>query len=107
MWTLAAAHSADPNIIVPAILTSVPVILAAITGLIVTLRSNRRNRKATEAVHEEIRTNHGLRAGEYIEAIGPLVKWAENHSRDDNEIRVALGLRPKAPPEFPPKVANR
>jgi hypothetical protein len=97
----AVQHQADPNIIVPAILTSVPVILAALAGLIVTLRSNRKNRQATNDVHDEIRTNHGLRAGEYLEMIGPLVEWAEDHTRDDNELRAALGLAPGKPPQIP------
>lgn len=100
---LAADHTADPNIIVPAILTSVPVIIAAVTGLIVTLRSNRRNRQATQAVHDEIKTNHGLRAGEYLEMVGPLVDWAIEHTEADNEMREALGLHPIYGPQLAPK----
>lgn len=98
---LAASAPANPNILVPAILTSIPVIIAAITGLVVTLRSNRKNRKATEAVHDEIRTNHGKRAGEYLEMVGPLVDWAHQHTSDDNELRAALGLSTILPPYIP------
>jgi len=98
-------HTADPNILVPAVLGSIPVILAAVTGLLVTLRSNRRNRQATEKVHDAIRTNHGKRPGEYLEMIGPIADWAVQHTHDDNELRAALGLSRTAPPRFypPPK----
>lgn len=40
-----------------------------------------------EAAHAEVRTNHGLRAGDYIEQIGPLVEWAIQHTVDDNAFQ--------------------
>lgn len=84
--------SGDPNIILPALFAfGGAFITAAATILVVVLSGNRSN-KVTERVHDEVRTNHGKKAGEYIEQIGPLMEWAADHQRQDNEVRVALGL---------------
>lgn len=68
-------------------------VLAAIITVILT-RSTRKNRRATEALHDDLRTNHGLRPGDYIEqsalAIFDLQKWARDHAQVDETIHRAL-----------------
>lgn len=99
---LAAAQqvtsTGDPNIILPALFAFGGAFVTAAATILVVVLSNGRSTRATHAVHEEVRTNHGKRAGEYIEMIGPLAEWAEHHTAEDNELRQALGLhKGKAP----------
>lgn len=94
---------ANPNIILPALFSAFVGAMVAIPGIIAVLRSNKRTRESSERVHDEVRTNHGMRAGEYIEMIGPLVDWANAHTEEDNELRKALGMEPGKRPEVPEK----
>lgn len=55
----------DPTYIIVSILGTVPPTIAASAALI----TARRSRNDVSAVHEEVRTNHGMRAGEYLESI--------------------------------------
>lgn len=113
--SFAVVHAADPNIIVPAIIAAIPVTIAAVAGMLVTMNSIRRGREkqdktvndaaqqvleAITGVHEEVSTNHGLRAGEYIEMIGPMSDFLVQHAKDDNEIRRELGLTPGKVPTW-------
>ncbi len=42
--------------------------------------------RASRATHDEVRTNHGVRAGERIEALGDDVLWLKEHVVTKNEL---------------------
>lgn len=64
--TLAVAMTGGVGLILS---TTLPVIL-----------SNRRTKDAVAAVHDEVRTNHGQRAGDYLEGIADLKEFSSRQT---------------------------
>lgn len=63
-----AAVEIDPNIILPTLITVVGTVVVAWLGLEAKRRGDEAIQVARE-VHTEVRTNHGMRSGEYLEII--------------------------------------
>lgn len=75
----------DPYVVI-AFIGAVPSTIAAIAAL----QSSRRSK----GVHDEIRTNHGLRQGDYVEltamVVGELKDWSTQHAADDKHSFAVL-----------------
>lgn len=67
-------------------------IAALITGVfavivvLIQIRANRALARNVTAVHEEVRTNHGLRQGQRIEDLGIDVSWIRNQMVTKQEL---------------------
>jgi hypothetical protein len=66
-------------------------VIAALGVIISTWLANRKTRRGVTAVHDEVRTNHGKRAGEYLENVDALLTLFAEHTAQDernfNELR--------------------
>lgn len=66
-----------------------PIIVAAIGGGSVVAAAwlpSRKTRKAVEAVHTEVKTNHGKSAYQYLEMVADVKEMVESNRQDQAEI---------------------